>query len=96
MKKKMKKSTTPNNPYMPRVRMAQRKRHKKSYYEATASITCSPAVKQGLVEIAKFEHRALSWVVNEVFRMFFGLRDDTKYIGIRRHSTRPVLLHRVK
>jgi hypothetical protein len=55
----------------------------------------SPAVKRGLAEIAAIEERSVSWIVNEVFRFYFGLKDDTQYMGIMRPS-KVTKLRRVK
>ena len=74
------------NPRMSQVGLKQRKRHKSSYYTAQACIAVSPAVKHGLVEIAEIEGRSLSWVVAEVFKFYFGLKDDTPYEGLLRPS----------
>jgi hypothetical protein len=81
----------------PKVRtrgIKQRKRHKEEYYTANANIKVSRAVKQGLCEIADIEERSLSWIVNEVFRFYFGLKDDTQYLGLM-HQRKVSKLRRV-
>lgn len=75
-----------NNPKIIRQGKSKRKQHKTEYYTAGANITVSRNVKLGLVNIAEMEDRSLSWVVNEVFRYYFGLKDDTEIIGIGRKS----------
>jgi hypothetical protein len=71
------------NPKMVRAGIKHRGKHKSAYYSAMACIQVSPEVKQGLIEIAEIEGRTISWVVAEVFKLYFGLRDDTKYLGIQ-------------
>ena len=71
------------NPWMTRKGIAHRPSHRKSYYTAHINVVVSPAVKEGMIAIAENEGRDISWVVNEVFRFYFGLKDDTPYQGVQ-------------
>lgn len=78
------------NPKVQKAGVRQRPKHRYSYYTAKAGIQVSPAVKQGLAEIAAYEGRTLSWVVSEVFRFYFGLKDDTPVAAENRTKIRRV------
>lgn len=71
-----------HNPHVGRG-LAHRPAGKDPYYTANANIKVSVGVKQGLVEIAELEGRSLSWVVAEVFKFYFGLKDRTPYQGLQ-------------
>lgn len=57
-----------------------RPRHRGAYYTANVALAVSPAVKQGLIGIAEYEGRSLSWVVSEVLADYFRLEDDTPQV----------------
>lgn len=82
MKRKKSVRRRSNNPHVDRG-LAKRPCNQGGYYTANANIKVSPGVKQGLVEIAELEERSLSWVVAEVFRFYFGLKDRTPYQGVK-------------
>jgi len=84
------------NPSIPVTGIKHRKRHKKAYYTASTNLKVSRSVKQGLAEIAELEGRSLSWVVSEVFKYYFGLKDETEYIGLMGGERRYSKLRRVK
>jgi len=77
----MKKRYNESNPPIPK-NLKLRKRHDEAYYTAELLIYLSPEVKEGLIDIAINEDRSVSWIVNEVFKMYFGLQDDTEYLGL--------------